>query len=141
MDGRSWVIRKPVYITEYDMQRLLRLLNGIQSYPQERVRLELLIEEMERAVVVPSEKVSEDVVTLNTRMRVRDLDSSEETSIQLVFPNDGDFEHGKISVFTPMGAALIGYSKGDIAEWRVSAGIKRLRIEEITYQPETDGLF
>ncbi len=133
--------KNPVYITEYDMQRLLKLLNGIQYCPQERAHLELLIEEMERAVVVPSEKVSENVVTLNTRMRVKDLDSSEESSIQLVFPNDEDFEHGKISILTPIGAALIGYSKGDTAEWKVPAGIRRLRIEEIMYQPEADGLY
>ena len=133
--------RKPVCITEYDRQRLLKLLNGIQHFPQERAHLELLIEEMERAVVVPSEKVSESVVTLNTRMRVKDLDSSEETSIQLVFPNDADFAHGKISILTPIGAALIGFSEGDTAEWQVPAGIRRMRIEEITYQPETDGLY
>ena len=133
--------KKPVYITEYDVQRLLKLLNGMQYCPQERAHLELLIEEMERAVIVPSEKVSEDVVTLNTRMRVKDLDSSEETSIQLVFSNDEDCEHGKNSILTPIGAALIGHSKGDIAEWNAPAGIRRLRIEEITYQPEADGLY
>ena len=133
--------RKPVCITEYDRQRLLKLLNGIQHFPQERAYLELLVEEMERAVIVPSERVSGNIVTLNTRMRVKDLDSAEETSIQLVFPNDEDFEHGKISILTPIGAALIGYSEGDIAEWRVPAGIRRLRIEEITYQPEADGLY
>lgn len=132
---------KPVYITEYDMQRLLRLLGGLQYCPQERALLEPLIEEMERAVVVPSERISQDVVTLNTRMRVRDLDSSEETLIQLVFPNDADFEHGKISILTPIGAALIGYSKGDTAIWKIPSGFRRLRIEEITYQPETDGLY
>ena len=133
--------RKPVCITEYDRQRLLKLLNGIRHFPQERAHLELLVEEMERAVIVPSERVSGNIVTLNTRMRVKDLDSAEETSIQLVFPNDEDFEHGKISILTPIGAALIGYSEGDIAEWRVPAGIRRLRIEEITYQPEADGLY
>ena len=133
--------KKPVYITEYDMQRLLKLLSGMPYCPKERAHLELLIEEMERAVVVPSEKVSEDVVTLNTRMRVTDLDSSVVTSIQLVFPNDEDFEHGKLSILTPIGAALIGHSTGDTAEWNVPAGTRRLRIEEITYQPEADGLY
>ncbi|MBN1566729.1 MAG: nucleoside diphosphate kinase regulator [Acidobacteria bacterium] len=133
--------KKPVYITEYDIQRLMKLLGGIQHCSQKRADLELLIEEMERAVVVPSEKMSEDVVTLNTRMRVKDLESSEETTIQLVFPNDEDFEHGKISILSPIGAALIGYSKGDTAEWKVPSGFRHLRIEEITYQPEADGLY
>ncbi len=133
--------KKPVYITEYDRQRLLKLIGGIQYFPQERAHLEILIEEMERAVVVPSEKVSKDVVTLNTRMRIKDLDSREETSIQLVFPNDEDFERGKISILTPLEAALIGFSKGDTAEWKIPSGFRRLRIEEITYQPEADGLY
>lgn len=131
----------PVYITEYDMQRLLKLLDDIQYHPHERAHLELLIKEMQRAMVVPSERVPGDVVTINTRMRVKDMDSREETSIQLVFPDDEDFEHGKISILTPIGAALIGYCAGDIAEWRIPTGIRRLRIEEITYQPEADGLY
>jgi regulator of nucleoside diphosphate kinase len=141
MERRPWVTKKPVYITEYDMRRLLKLLNGIQYCPQERAHLELLIEEMERAVVVPSEKVSGNIVTLNTQMRVKDLDSTEEALIQLVFPNDEDFDHEKISILTPIGAALIGYSEGDIAEWQIPAGIRRLRIEEIICQPEADGLY
>jgi regulator of nucleoside diphosphate kinase len=134
--------KAPIYITDYDMQRLLKLLNGVQYCGQkEQGYLECLVEEMERAVVVPPEKVSGDVVTLNTRMRVKDLDSREESLIQLVFPNDGDCDRGKISILTPIGAALIGYCAGDTVEWKVPDGLRRVRIEEIAYQPEADGLF
>lgn len=133
--------KKPVYITDTDMRRLLKLLGDMKCRTCETAYPERLIEEMERALVIPAEKLHADVVTLNTRMRVKDLDSGEVASLQLVFPDDEDFEHGKISVLTPIGGALIGHSKGDMAEWKIPTGIRRLRIEEITYQPESDGLY
>ena len=97
--------------------------------------------ELDDAVLVPSDQMPVDFVTLNTRMRVRDLDSNDEESIQLVFPSDANFREGKISILTPVGTALIGYRAGDTVEWRIPSGTRRLRIEEIIYQPEAEGLF
>jgi regulator of nucleoside diphosphate kinase len=134
--------KRKIYITDYDIQRLLKLLYGMRyCREKERTCLECLGEEMERAVTIPSEKVSGNVVTLNTHMWPKDRDSGEETLIRLVFPNDEDCEQGKISILTPIGAAMIRYCAGDTVEWKVPAGVKHVRIEEITYQPEAVGLF
>ena len=46
---------------------------------------------------------------------------------------------GKISVLAPLGSALPGYRMGDVVEWEVPAGLKRLRVEEILYQHEAAG--
>jgi regulator of nucleoside diphosphate kinase len=59
--------------------------------------------------------------------------------IQLVFPSEADFERGKISILAPIGTALIGYRTGDTVEWKVPAGIRHLRIDEVVYQPEAAG--
>jgi len=132
--------KRKIHITDYDMQRLRKLLEGAQLWSQkDRGYLEHLEEELDRAVLVPSAKVPANVVTMNTQMRVKDLDSDNEMLIQLVFPSEADFERGKISILAPIGTALIGYRSGDTVEWNVPAGIRRLQIEEITYQPEAAG--
>jgi len=132
--------KRTIHVTDYDMQRLRKLLEGTQHWnSKDRDYLAHLEDELDRAVLVPSKKVPADVVTMNSQMRVKDLDSEKEMSIQLVFPSEADFEQGKISVLAPIGTALIGYREGDTVEWKVPSGVRRLLIEKITYQPEAAG--
>ncbi len=132
--------KRAIHITDYDMPRLRKLLEGTQLWNRkDREYLEHLEEELDRAVLIPSEKVPGNVVTMNSRMRVKDLDTEKEMLIQLVFPSEADFERGKISILAPIGTALIGYRAGDTVEWKVPSGLRRLRIEEVTYQPEASG--
>ena len=134
--------KRTLHITEYDMQRLRKIIGDVRKWDRrDREYLDYLEKELDDAVLVPSDQMPVDFVTLNTRMRVRDLDSNDEESIQLVFPSDANFREGKISILTPVGTALIGYRAGDTVEWRIPSGTRRLRIEEIIYQPEAEGLF
>ncbi|MBN2339687.1 MAG: nucleoside diphosphate kinase regulator [Acidobacteria bacterium] len=132
--------KRRIHITDYDMQRLRKLLEGTQHWNQkDREYLAHLEEEMDQAVVVPAKRVPSDVVTMNTQMRVTDLDTGKRMTIQLVFPSEADFEKGKISILAPIGTALIGYRAGDTVEWEVPNGTRHLQIEEIVYQPEAAG--
>ncbi len=131
---------RKLHITDFDMERLQKLLEGTHNWnPKDRAYLEHLEEELSRAVVVPSKKIPVDVVTMNSQIRVKDLDTGKEMLIQLVFPSEADFERGKISILAPIGTALIGYRAGDTVEWKVPAGIRHLRIDEVVYQPEAAG--
>jgi regulator of nucleoside diphosphate kinase len=131
---------RKLHITDFDMERLQKLLEGTHNWnPKDRDYLEHLEEELSRAVVVPSKKVPGDVVTMNSQIRVKDLDTGKEMLIQLVFPSEADFERGKISILAPIGTALIGYRTGDTVEWKVPAGVRHLRIDEVIYQPEAAG--
>ncbi len=80
-----------------------------------------------------------DVVTMNSQARVRDLNSNEEMVFTLVFPAEVDYVRGRLSVIAPIGTALLGYRAGDTVEWKVPAGIRRLKIEQVLYQPEAAG--
>ena len=134
--------KRNIHVTDYDMQRLRKLLEGTQRWnPKDRAYLDHLEEELDRASTVASEKIPANVVTMNSWIRVKDLDTGKEMSIQLVFPSEADFEQGKISILAPIGTALIGYRAGDTVEWTVPAGTRRLRIEEVLYQPEAAGDF
>jgi regulator of nucleoside diphosphate kinase len=89
--------------------------------------------------VVNPEIIPGDVVTTNSVVRIRDLESGEETTYTLVFPADARIEENRISVLSAIGTALIGYRVGDTIEWKVPSGLKRLKVEEILYQPEASG--
>jgi len=78
---------------------------------------------------------------MNSRVILQDVDTDEEMNYVLVFPKDADVSKGAISVLAPVGTAILGYSKGDVIEWRVPAGMRRIRIKEILYQPESAGDF
>lgn len=132
--------QRAIFITDYDMERLRKLLEGTKKWSQrDRECLEKLEEELDRAIVVPSKDVPADVVTMNAQVRVHDLDSEKETILRLVFPADADYEQGRISILAPIGTALIGYRAGDTVEWKVPAGVRRLKIEAVLYQPEAAG--
>lgn len=132
---------RKIYMTELDKVRLEKLLSAAEEsgIDPERQDLEALADELERAEIVSSKNVPPDVVTMNSRVVLRDIDSREAMTVTLVFPGDADIGSGAISVLAPVGTAIIGYSRGDTVEWAVPSGIRRIMIEEILYQPEAAG--
>lgn len=134
--------KRRIYITDFDKKRLEELIAVADEFGgQERKDLAALSAELARAEVVPSKEVPPDVVTMNSKVVLRDIDTSEETTYTLVFPRNADVDAGAISILAPVGTAILGYAKGDVVEWPVPSGMRRLRIEEILYQPEAAGDF
>ncbi|HOI42711.1 MAG TPA: nucleoside diphosphate kinase regulator [Elusimicrobiales bacterium] len=129
-----------LYITKLDHIRLTRCLysDSARSSP-DRGSLELLAEELNKAKIVASGEVTPNVITMNSRVRLKDPDTNKEMLVTLVFPEDSDIEQGRLSVLSPVGTAILGYSLGDIIELKVPSGVRRIQILEICYQPEADG--
>ena len=133
---------KPIQITALDQERLRRLLLDAQATEYRKSEyLEKLRMELERAEVVDPQEVPPTVVTMNSTVSLVDMDTGEEETYTLVFPEDADLSKGKISVLAPIGTAMLGYEIGDVFEWDVPAGKRRLRVEKILYQPEASGDF
>jgi regulator of nucleoside diphosphate kinase len=130
-----------IYITESDLDRLRKLISvmSISDTDKTQEYLETLENELDQAEIVKPQSVPEDVITMRSKARLLDIDSGKEVVYSLVFPNEADLEKGKISVLAPIGTAMIGYKVGDIIEWEVPAGLRRLRVEEVLYQPEAAG--
>jgi regulator of nucleoside diphosphate kinase len=101
-------------------------------------RLKELEAELERAVIVDINKIPKDVVTMNSKVCLKDMDTGKDESYHLVYPEDADIEQNKISILAPIGTAIMGYKVGDIIEWQVPAGLRRLKIKKILYQPEAE---
>lgn len=125
-----------IYITQQDMKRLRPLIEGMKN---SRDDLRALQVELESAHVVTPTEVPPDVITMNSKARLRDLDTGEEMIFTLVFPGNADIEHDKISVVAPIGTAMLGHRVDDEFSWDVPAGSVRLRVEEVLYQPEAAG--
>lgn len=131
---------RKIYVTEFDLQRLSGVLNSARSWnKKDKGYLTRLEEELEWAQVVPPQEILGDVVTMNSEARVKDLDSNQEMVFTLVFPAEADYERGKLSVLAPIGTALLGYRAGETVEWEVPGGVRRLKIEQVLYQPEAAG--
>jgi regulator of nucleoside diphosphate kinase len=125
-----------IYITDYDMERLRKLLAVEKIVDPDRQDLQGLEAELGRARIVASRDVPQDLVTMNSRVCFIDLDTGEEMICSLVFPGEADIEQHKLSVLAPIGIALLGYRAGDTLEWKVPAGLRRLKVKEVLYQPE-----
>lgn len=133
---------KPIQITALDQERLRKLLLDAQTTEYRKSEyLEKLRMELDRAEIVDPQEVPPTVVTMNSTVSLVDMDTGEEETYTLVFPEDADISKGKISVLAPIGTAMLGYEIGDVFEWDVPAGKRRLRVEKILYQPEASGDF
>lgn len=135
--------KRTIYITEFDLNRLNKLIEMLEDEPVQRDSkyLEELDIELRRAKVVAPQSIPRDVITMNSKIRVKDLDTGVEAIYQLVFPGDADINQNKISILAPVGTALIGFRVGDTVEWEAPGGQKRMKVEEILYQPEAAGDF
>lgn len=69
-------------------------------------------------------------------VKLKFLKQKKEIEIQIVYPEDADSGNNKISIFSPIATALIGYKTGDEIEWFVPAGLTKMKI---IYQPEKSG--
>ena len=131
-------MNRTIYITQHDMSRLRSLIESMKS---SREDLQSLGRELEQARVVPSAEIPADVITMNSKAELRDLDDGERMTYTLVFPGDANVDEGLISVLAPIGTAMLGQRVGDEFKWRVPAGFVRLRVEKVLYQPEAAGQY
>jgi regulator of nucleoside diphosphate kinase len=133
-------MKRKIFITEQDRARLEELIvQSIGTDARETAGLQALAQELERAKVVPATSIPADVVTMRSKVLLRDTDTEEEMIYSLTFPQEADIASGAISVLAPVGTALLGYATGDVIEWPVPSGVRRIRIEKILYQPEAAG--
>jgi regulator of nucleoside diphosphate kinase len=114
-----------IIVSDIDQKRL----SGLATAALERVPeiAEELLSEMERASVVAAGSVPANVVQMGSTVEFGS-DDGQHRRVTLVFPGEADISQGKISVLTPVGAALIGLSEGQSIMWMKRDG----REQELT---------
>ena len=95
-------------------------------------RIRFLQKILENSRVIDPTHLPKDRVSLLSRVEFTNLATNTRMKFQIVSPHEMDLEAGKISLNSPIGAALMGKKVGEIAEAQIPAGTLRLRIESIT---------
>ncbi|HEY1030702.1 MAG TPA: GreA/GreB family elongation factor [Flavipsychrobacter sp.] len=123
----------PVIITEEDYKLLKPYVDKLPDRNEEMS----LAHELKRAVIVTKDAFPKHCVKLNSRVSILDLDTQKVLEFTIVMPEHADIKQNKISVITPMGAALIGFRKSEEVRWKVPAGLKRFRILDVVNNPDS----
>ncbi|MAN80094.1 MAG: nucleoside diphosphate kinase regulator [Rhodospirillaceae bacterium] len=121
--------KPPITLARSDHDRLWGLAEGVSDRNPE-VSSQLLAE-LDRAEIVPDERIDANVVRMGSTLRFT-TDTGEDRTITLVFPSEADISAGKVSILTPIGAALIGLSAGQSIDWTARDGqAHRLTVESV----------
>jgi regulator of nucleoside diphosphate kinase len=130
-------------VTASDRSRLWAMCRAQRSAVGDPFRAQFgeLEGRLRRATVVPGEGVAPDVVTMNSRVAVRDVESGRAETFTLVYHGDSGVFDRRLSVLSPLGVRALGARVGDVIEWPLRRGVRRLRVERIEYQPEAAGDF
>ena len=106
---------------------------------EETNHLNQLEKELMHANLTSSTDIPPDIITMNSKVRILDVETDEEMVFTLVFPTEADLKQEKLSVLAPIGTAILGFKTGDVINWNVPDGIRKIKVIEVIYQPEASG--
>lgn len=130
----------PLIVSAQDARRLESLLESAGAQAPEVARQ--LERELARAEIREPSAMPPDVVTMNSQAVCIDETTGSRHVLRLVYPRDAGAAEGNVSVLAPVGAALLGLSAGQSIDWVLPGGrATRLRVVEVLYQPEADGIY
>ncbi|MFG1250122.1 nucleoside diphosphate kinase regulator [Xanthobacter flavus] len=109
-------------------------LTGLATAALDRIPdvAEELLSELERARLVSPDRTPANSVQMGATVTYRSADSTR--TVRLVYPEDADIADGKVSVMTPIGAALIGLSENQSISWTARDG-RRHQLEIVAVVP------
>lgn len=129
---------KQITITKLDQGRLKDFFTKKQNPFELKANIKIVEEKLGTKPVDPK-KVSPTVVTMNSKVQVRNVLLNKTFTFQLVYPDKVDISNNKISIFSPIGASMFGHSQGDEFAWVGGNGKNKFIIEKVVYQPESAG--
>jgi regulator of nucleoside diphosphate kinase len=135
--GNQNMKTRDIVVTESDRARLHELIALAGNNPRHGLGdVHALRSELDRARIVADRDIPDDVIKLNSQAVLVDLDTGERMEFTLVLPVDANIDEGRISVFAPMGMAMLGYRIGDKFEWTVPYGLRRMEVAAVSHDVE-----
>jgi len=113
----------PIALTRGDAEKLTRLADRASG--QFAQAGDFLAREIERAEIIEDVARLPGIVAMGSRVTFRDDVTSQVRTVTLVYPDEANLSEGRISVLTPVGAALIGLSVNQSIEWDTVSGGRR----------------
>lgn len=132
-------MEKRIIITTHDHKRLIDLIESVSLKNKMPELAKHLYNELIKAEVVPQERIPANVVTMNSRLFLKETSSERKAELTITYPQDADNLQRKVSIFSPIGVALLGKRVGDVASWHTPKGSRWFEILKVTYQPEAVG--
>jgi regulator of nucleoside diphosphate kinase len=124
-----------IFISKAEEKRLTAIATAAsQRVPEASAAL---LSELERAEVLPEMAMPADVVRIGSIIEF-EVDDGRRLKVQLVLPENADINAGRISVLTPVGAALIGLSPSQVMEWSGNDGKERVLTVLAVSRPQSD---
>lgn len=105
----------------------LKLTTNLSRFNQLRLK-----DELKNAIVLKHEELPDDVITVNSEVKFKDVDTNQEFNYKLVNPAEANMKEGKLSIYAPIGIALFGYATGAEIQWDMPTGIKTFKILSVT---------
>lgn len=133
--------KSTLWLTEQDLNRLRHLIVDLTRTARgAQAGIEALEEILDLGRIVPVEEIPHDVVTMNSEVVFEEIDSGDQRTVTLAYPDQADPADGRVSVLSPVGIALLGLAVGAETELTLPRGrTARIRIRGIRYQPEASG--
>ncbi|SDM42207.1 regulator of nucleoside diphosphate kinase [Oryzisolibacter propanilivorax] len=131
------MLQKPaITLSSLDLERIEALLDKTTTAFPGRDQLEA---ELDRADVLDPQNMPPNVVTMNSTVQFTILETGKASTLTLVYPREMDGGGDKVSVFAPVGIALLGLTVGDEIQMPSPTGQVTVRVDAITFQPESAG--
>ena len=130
------MFRSTTTVTRPDRDRLLEVTRAGGNALGWALFVDELRREIGSARVVDRARVSPDVVTMHSTVRIRDLATGVVEVHTLVYPDEADLRSGKLSVLAPLGTALLGTRAGDLVRVAGGDGVRALKVDAVLHQPE-----
>lgn len=111
-----------IVISKSDYSRISELLMKLNQINSS------LAEEIERAQVVGDEELPADVVRVGSIVRFKDVETQQISTLTLVYPEESSSQENRVSILAPVGSALIGLRPGQVIEWPIPRGVKRIQV-------------
>ncbi|MGE5611700.1 MAG: GreA/GreB family elongation factor [Bacillota bacterium] len=126
---------REIMITDADLRRL----QDVFCPAAESAPLEALVPELGQARIIPSDDAPPDLVTIDSRLELRDIHTKESQTCTLVCQPEVDGVEQPVSALTPAGLALLGRRVGDCIGWWADSALQMARIDRLLYQREAAG--
>ncbi len=117
-------VKPIILLSEYQALREL-----IKRNPKEGIPLS---DELDRAIVIKEEELNKKIIRIGSEVEFEVVKTKNKMQVQLVLPEESNLKQQKISIFAPLGTALIGFSENDEVEWEMPGGKMLLKILSVS---------
>ncbi len=97
--------------------------------------------ELMYAQLLEQTKISERVITMNSKVLLKELSLGKQIELTITYPEEANDQERKVSIFSTIGTALLGRIVGEHVSWKIKDRVAKFEILKVTYQPEAVGHF